>query len=95
MRGRTHARHGKTKPRRLALPLSASHKALEACRDVEIAPPFSVANTKQQFQALLITKSGVRGDVGSRSMQRVCKSSYGGMEKFVIGRTCASFGYIL
>ncbi len=57
----------------------------------EIAPLFSVANSKQEFQALLITKGGVRGDVGGE-MQGVCNSSYGGMEKFLTGRTCASIG---
>ena len=31
----------------------------------EIAPLFSVANSKQEFQALFITKGVVRGDVGS------------------------------
>ncbi len=30
----------------------------------EIAPLFSVANSKQEFQALLIAEGGVRGDVG-------------------------------
>ncbi len=29
----------------------------------EIAPLFSVANSKQEFEALLITKGDVRGDV--------------------------------
>ncbi len=31
----------------------------------EIAPLSGVANSKQQFWATLITKDGVRGDVGS------------------------------
>jgi hypothetical protein len=31
----------------------------------EIAPRFSVVNSKQEFWALLITKRGVRGDGGS------------------------------
>jgi hypothetical protein len=34
-------------------------------RHREIAPLFSVANSKQEFQALLITKGGVRDDVGN------------------------------
>jgi hypothetical protein len=30
-----------------------------------MAPLFSVANSKQEFEALLITIGGVRGDIGS------------------------------
>jgi hypothetical protein len=40
---------------------------------------FSVANSKQEFEALLITKGGVRGDVGSEKyMPRICTSLYEG-----------------
>jgi hypothetical protein len=37
----------------------------EKQRYKKIAPFFSAANFKQEFRALLITKGGVRGDVGS------------------------------
>jgi hypothetical protein len=37
----------------------------EKQRYKKIAPFFCVANSKQEFWALLITKGGVRGDVGT------------------------------
>jgi hypothetical protein len=46
----------------------------------DIAPLFSVANSKQEFQALLITKGSVRGDAGNEKYAKnlYSKSSYGG-----------------
>jgi hypothetical protein len=46
--------------------LKIFQKVLTENSDRERSPPFfSVANSKQEFWALLITKGGVRGDVGS------------------------------
>jgi hypothetical protein len=64
---------------KISNPLRMLQKVLtEKQRYKKIAPFFSVANSKEEFWALLITKGGVRGDVGSE------KPSYGGKLLFQI-----------
>ncbi len=53
----------------------------------EIAPLFSVANSKQEFYALLITKGGVRSDVGSEKHAQVPINSILCTGKILTGRT--------
>jgi hypothetical protein len=49
-------------------------------RDIEILPLSLVLQTPTRVLGItvLITKGGVRGDGEVKSMQRICKSSYGG-----------------